>query len=473
MLLSRSQSWPIFYSKKSKTLPILPISIPIRIEPTISKSEWFENFLRPRVKVSQEKIDKLTLFLQLFREFYLNWLLEQSKDQTNKESQKWLQFLNPKIGPVYLTGSYAIGTMLPTSDIDLLFFAPPWVQHFTFVRHFFPYFEKRCATQMKNSFFRLKFFESRSQALVPLVRFTCDEFLFDCLFAQLTVQQISFLPLHSRFHLDFSFLVKCMYMPMVNTTSLFVLNSARALFHLLSLIPPSHRILWQTFTQCILYWAKKKNICSNVTGFPSSIAYCILTCLIILQFPSSSTVFDLVFHFFESLTKWNGRDPFVVVDPSSLPVRKNQSPSLYFPRHQKQKSTFQVPSIRPMNVFLPQLPNLYLPLINACRNVTFGTREVFRKQIYVAFVQLKQMKYEISRQEEFALTMNDFFSRRGFFTLYPHFIEVICEFPKPPENFETQNRFLQLICFVRYKLRTLFVELDPFVESAEIMKIVF
>ena len=78
------------------------------------------------------------------------------------------------------------------------------------------------------------------------------------------------------------------------------------------------------------------------------------------------------------------------------------------------------------------------------------------------------MKYEKKVEKEFFDTMNDFFSRRGFFTLYPHFIEIVCEFPKPPHNFETQNQFLQLICFIRYKLRILLVELDPFVESAEI-----
>ena len=72
--------------------------------------------------------------------------------------------------------------MLPTSDIDLLFFAPPWISHHFFVQRFFPYFEEKCAKQLKNSFFRLKSFESRSQAVVPLVRFTCDEFLFDIVF---------------------------------------------------------------------------------------------------------------------------------------------------------------------------------------------------------------------------------------------------------------------------------------------------
>ena len=98
-----------------------------------------------------------------------------------------------------------------------------------------------------------------------------------------------------------------------------------------------------SFYSMYLVLGQKKNICSNVTGFPSSIAYCILTSLIIHKFPTCRTVFDLVFHFFNYLSKWNGYDPFVLIDPSFFPVRNHKDDPFKIPssplhsNHQEEK----------------------------------------------------------------------------------------------------------------------------------------
>ena len=174
----------------------------------------YENF----IQIKKEKQDKVKKLINEFNLIYIQWL--KTKKRMEEPSYEI------KIA-ILLTGSYYLQTMLPTSDVDLIFLAPLHISFKIFYEEFFYILKKKV---LKIELFD---FEVRESAFIPLVRFKCHyekkkSILFDCTFVQITWSNF-FLLSQKRNILEIPFVVK-------QKSCFYILNSLRCLIAIETLI---------------------------------------------------------------------------------------------------------------------------------------------------------------------------------------------------------------------------------------------
>lgn len=379
-------------------------------------------------------------FLSIIRTCYHQWITDQLGTEEEKKEEEVQNI--PKEAVLFQTGSYLSQTMLKTSDVDLVFVAPPSIDFQTFSSLWIA----NLAKVMKSRFgILLKDIEIRSSVFLPcLVRFVCGLFLFDCLFANVNHETWPFLTCPDAFQTKY-------FLQGTNEPSTIALNSISSVHFMLQQIPNVKHSLWRQFCRFVLLWARRKNLCSNATGFPSSVSYSIMSMKIMQLNPKINNVLLLLHLFFSTFSQWHWSKDAVDVNLNAKPNSLEQQPQ------------------PPLDTMTVVLPNHSLQL-NTCRNVTPSTLQILltslrQAQREIADLMVCKSMHEAQLEKKF----QKMYERRGFFRNYSTFIRV--EWHKPSSSSLTRTKKesdLSTLCEIRHGMKDILVDAGTSLKKAEI-----
>jgi poly(A) polymerase Pap1 len=404
--------------------------------------QLIEEKFQSHVTVSREKMLSLFQLLQRLRVIYHEWLIQFLIQKEGSEDAFFYQYCIRNNNCIFLSGSYFLETALPCSDVDFLLLAPPCVSYSDFHSHFIPFLVQEMSKRYQ---ILLENVESRAEAPVRLVRFNCLVFLCDCVLANISYE--TFQCISERRDL--------LHVPFVsgNLSSQWALNSLRSLYYLQTRLPPSRLDLWKRTLKYILLWSRRRNICSNCTGFPSSIAFSLMMMKILQMNPMLADLLSLLHAFFSTYSSWDWAAQAIdVADQKGLFCKKKDA----------------------MTVFLPTRPKL-----NTCKNVTGQTLRILMKEFQRAKQIISLLSHPCTDSTGFAL-FRSMYSRRGFFQVYTQFLRLECKFATNALVFKTksqgqntvENVHISQLCHIRHKLKSILksIRCPPFqtISQAEI-----
>lgn len=408
---------------------------------TFWKTAMIERNFDSFIQVPSSKMKHLKVLIREFRSVYHKWLIQVLNVMEGEIWSKFHQFCIAKESGLHPTGSYFLGTMLNCSDVDLVFLAPPSITYEHFSKYFISFLEQHIS---KTFHLEFNYVENRSDAFIPLVRFICAPFFFDCLFANVSYETFQcFLQEAVPSFLNIPLIA-------TNPSSLIALNSVRALEMLISLIPKTKLVLWKKGICYIMLWARKKNLCSNATGFPSSVSFVIMTVKTFQTYSQISNLIEFLYHFFFMFSTWDWKKNLVDV----LPIPHSQVGTKWRSRDE-------------MRVLLPTPPKL-----NTCKNVTASTLEILRNELQEAYQIVNTIVFEpLLSEYQLCSIFQLLYNRRYFFAEYDHFLKVECTFHYPVEErkvFSPSMKWIapepeevsRIACHIRHEMKSLVVALD-------------
>ena len=402
----------------------------------MSETKWKEDFFHLKysglIGISNTKQSIIEDLIKQIHSIYKEWL------QTKMKSSLF--------SVVLPTGSYLLKTMLCTSDLDLVFFLP-----FTLTFQIFTIeFLKELNRNLRN--IQISHIRIREKAWIPLLRFRCSHvyekihLLVDCSLVQITNKNFftSFpskrqLLLHSKFNVK-------------NSESLVILSSLRCLEAIVSLVDPYYLYLFRHTVQYIMLWAKTKNICSNSTGFPSSITYVLMFFPVWMKhYKSSASSFELLYRFFHFYFTWNFNKP---IEAASLIEKLTKTYVPIFCSSNKQPfPSLPLPYSSALTVELP-----FLKYFNTAHNVVRGSLEIIKNEIAVAFHHLHCAHMHSITSQSLGTNLNQiFYERRNFFLFFEHFFVLESSFVK-----KNESEMLMFILELRYVMKKALIFFDSF-----------
>lgn len=386
--------------------------------------------------------------VDIFRTIYLRWLLHMA----NSQSLNYLTLENV----VLLHGSYFLGIQSHCSDVDLLFLAPPFVKRHDFFHDFFPYLVEELRKQKHT----VTGIDVRDSVYVPVLMFFCNSVFYDCQFLNVELKMFDLLTEH---HLDMS---QISDLHVCNAVSLRSLNSLRALQVMKVTMEKSDKFqLWLSLIRYLNLWMKRKNLCSNSTGFLSSIAIKILAMKICQLFMNVNNELQLLCHFFETFGTLDWHHSIVC-----LYFEKEEKEEKYKKRRNQLLIQRKEGSGYEEDVMVVCLPTH--PKLNTCKNVTLSTLKILVREFNRASSRLHKLLYSPLSNIQLVDNFSRFLDRRGYFTIYNYFLHVSFY------NHEVLNRNdlafsysakrEKIVGIIKHALKSVLKSMDPYLQCGEI-----
>jgi len=355
--------------------------------------------------------------LQELNAVVTEWVVEMGLRERLSEEDAKRQVLK-----LVTLGSYRLGVVQPSSDIDVLCIAPPHVQ--------------------RESFFtilvdKLKQQESVTEcvpipdAFTPIVKLKMRGVSLDLLFARLArpLDEARLAAGEDPFDL----LKEDDVMRHMDEKSVRCLNGYRVADQILQLVPQKEA--FRHTLRFVKFWARRRGIYSNVLGFFGGITWSLLVARVCQLYPYYAPS-QLVNRFFRVYDQWSWSKPVMlcdIVDPSTLPGMNLVK--VWNPKTNAADRLHVMPVITPA-----------FPAMNSTHNVTETTKRILLDEF--------RRGYEVVKSVEAGkIGWNEVHEPFPYFVQFHHFLwlEVLAK---------TEEVYLKFSGWVESKLRILTKQLE-------------
>ncbi|XWS20217.1 hypothetical protein CRYUN_Cryun31cG0081000 [Craigia yunnanensis] len=354
-----------------------PISMAGPTEADIQRSRDLEKFLVDAgLYESKEEDAKREEVLGRIQEIVTDWVkqLTHLKGYTD-------QMVEDANAVIFTFGSYRLGVHGPGSDVDTLCVGPSYVnreEDFFFLLHNI-LAEREEVTEL----------QPVPDAHVPVMKFNFNGIPIDLLYAStsrlVVPQDLDISDMSVLYNVD---------EPTVRS-----LNGCRVADQILKLVPNVKH--FRTTLRCLKFWAKRRGVYSNVTGFLGGVNWALLVARVCQLYPNAVPSM-LVSRFFRVYTQWRWPNPVML-----CAIEKDELGfSVWDPRKNPRDRTHHMPIITPA-----------YPCMNSSYNVSTSTLRVMMEQFQYGNNICE--KLELNRMKWSAL-----FEPYLFFESYKNYLQV-------------------------------------------------
>ncbi|XP_044496904.1 nuclear poly(A) polymerase 4-like isoform X2 [Mangifera indica] len=354
-----------------------PISMSGPSEADIQRTRELKKFLAEAgLYESKEEAAKREEVLGRIRQIVKDWV----KDLTRLRGYSD-QMVEDANALIFTFGSYRLGVHGPGADIDTLCVGPSYVnreEDFFFILH-------NILAEMEE----VTELQPVPDAHVPVMKFKFDGISIDLLYAS-----ISHLVVPENLDIsDMSILYD------VDEPTVRSLNGCRVADQILKLVPNVEH--FRTTLRCLKFWAKRRGVYSNVTGFLGGVNWALLTARVCQLYPNAVPSM-LVARFFRVYTLWRWPNPVMLcaIEEAELGF------SVWDPRKNPRDKTHHMPIITPA-----------YPCMNSSYNVSTSTHRVMVDQFQ--FGNKICQEIELNKAQWSAL-----FEPYFFFNSYKNYLQV-------------------------------------------------
>ncbi|RDX73835.1 Nuclear poly(A) polymerase 2, partial [Mucuna pruriens] len=282
---------------------------------------------------------------------------------------------------IFTFGSYRLGVHGPGADLDTLCIGPSYVnreEDFFYTLH-----------DILANMEEVAELQPIPDAHVPVMKFKFDGISIDLLYASIS-------RLIVPEDLDIS---DVSVLHNVDEPTVRSLNGCRVAVQILKLVPNVEH--FRTTLRCLKFWAKKRGIYSNVTGFLGGVNLALLVARVCQLYPNAVPSM-LVSRFFRVYTQWRWPTPVMLT-----PIEENELGfPVWHPRKNPRDRTHQMPIITPA-----------YPCMNSSYNVSTSTLRVMMEQFQYG----NKICEDIELNKAFWKAL---FEQYSFFESYKNYLQV-------------------------------------------------
>jgi len=354
-----------------------PISTAGPTEADLQRTVELEQFLvNAGLYESKEEAAKREEVLRRIKEIVKDWVKQLTRVKGYTD-----QMVEAANAVIFTFGSYRLGVHGPGADIDTLCVGPSYVnreEDFFFGLH-------NILAEMEE----VTELQPVSDAHVPVMKLKFDGVSIDLLYASISLLVVPE-------DLDISNLS---VLNNVDEPTVRSLNGCRVADQILKLVPNVEH--FRTTLRCLKFWAKRRGVYSNVTGFLGGVNWALLVARVCQLYPNAIPSM-LVPRFFRVYTLWRWPNPVMLcaIEEDELGF------SVWDPRKNPKDRTHQMPIITPA-----------YPCMNSSYNVSVSTLRVMMEQF--EFGKKICEEIELNKAQWSAL-----FEPYFFFESYKNYLQV-------------------------------------------------
>ncbi|KAI3463296.1 hypothetical protein Pfo_019959 [Paulownia fortunei] len=317
-----------------------PLSYAGPIDVDIQRTRDLEKFLMDSgLYESAEETAKREEVLDRLKQIVKDWVKELTRLKGYTD-----QMVEDANAVIFTFGSYRLGVHGPGADIDTLCVGPSYVsreEDFFYVLH-------NILAEMEE----VTELQPVPDAHVPVMKFKFDGISIDLLYAS-----ISLLVVPDDLDISNISILHNIDEPTVRS-----LNGCRVADQILKLVPNIEN--FRTTLRCLKFWAKRRRVYSNVTGFLGGVNWALLVARLCQFYPEANPSM-LVSRFFRVYTLWRWPNPVMLceIEDDELGF------SIWDPRKNPWDRTHLMPIITPA-----------YPCMNSSYNVSASTLRVMMEQ---------------------------------------------------------------------------------------------
>ncbi|XXG57351.1 hypothetical protein AAC387_Pa03g4527 [Persea americana] len=354
-----------------------PISVAGPTEADIQRSAELEKFLvASGLYESKEEAIKREEVLGQIDQIVKAWVKQLTRQRGYTD-----QMVEDANAVIFTFGSYRLGVHGPSADIDTLCVGPSYVsreEDFFIILH-------NILADMEE----VTELQPVPDAHVPVMKFKFCGISIDLLYAS-----VSLLLVPEDLDISHGSVLYNVDEPTVRS-----LNGCRVADQILRLVPNVEH--FRTTLRCLKFWAKRRGVYSNVTGFLGGVNWALLVARVCQLYPNAVPSM-LVSRFFRVYTQWRWPNPVMLCaieeDELGFPV--------WDPRKNPRDRTHHMPIITPA-----------YPCMNSSYNVSTSTLRVMMEQFQIGNKICEEI--ELNKAH-----WNSLFEPYHFFETYKNYLQV-------------------------------------------------
>lgn len=317
-----------------------PISLAGPTEADHLRNAELEKFLMDSgLYESKEEAEKREEVLNRIREIVKGWVKQLTRQRGYTD-----QMVEDANALIFTFGSYRLGVHGPGADIDTLCVGPSYVNRdedfFVLLHNILAEIEE------------VSELHPVPDAHVPVMKFKFQGVSIDLLYAR-----VSMLVIPDDLDLSHGSILYN-----VDEQTVRSLNGCRVADQILKLVPNVEH--FRTTLRCLKFWAKRRGVYSNVTGFLGGVNWALLVARVCQLYPNAIPSM-LVSRFFRVYTQWRWPNPVML-----CPIEEEDLGfPVWDPRKNPRDRTHHMPIITPA-----------YPCMNSSYNVSTSTLRVMMEQ---------------------------------------------------------------------------------------------